>query len=182
MFIACSTFSNQQMRTGLLLRSVCSFMHAPSGSNVLWKGPTPLVWMIFDCSWTQCSMSAVELTWDVLKLCPLHSMRTFWETARAPPKPVVLEACSFCCKTSESGRARFDVRDASVLDIIRSMGVNTHSSTDHFNKDFSSMSKDHNIASTGSYGFEVAMAPISAPMSPIGHHAGASDFLRRRRT
>ena len=83
----------------------------------------------------------------------------------------------FLLLQNESGRARFDVRDASVLDIIRSMGVNTHSSNDHFNKDFSSMSKDHNIASTtGSYAFEAAMAPIAAPMSPIGHHAGLADF------
>ena len=38
------------------------------------------------------------------------------------------------------------------------------------------MPKDQNVASTGSYSFEAAMAPISAPMSPIGHHAGLSDF------
>jgi ankyrin repeat protein len=79
----------------------------------------------------------------------------------------------FLLLQNEAGRARFDVRDASVVDIIRSTSVNTHSSNDHFN-DFS-MTKDHVIASTGSYGFE-AMAPISAPMSPTGHHAALSDY------
>jgi ankyrin repeat protein len=82
----------------------------------------------------------------------------------------------FLLLQNEAGRARFDVRDASIVDIIRSMSVNTHSSNnnDHFHNDFS-MSKEQNISRTGSYGFE-AMAPISAPMSPIGHHAVSSDF------
>lgn len=81
----------------------------------------------------------------------------------------------FLLLQNEAGRVRFDVRDASVVDFIRSMGSgSTHSSNDHFSNDFS-MSKEHSIASTGSYGFE-AMDPISASMSPIRNHAVSSDF------